>query len=126
MRLAIEAASRSEDPYLQVGCCILRKDHTVASLGYNGPPPGIEVDWSDRDKRRKRMVHAEINCLRNVRVGEGDILAVTLSPCLPCLTAIASWGIKKVFYKDIHQTMDPDMPIIAKEFGMEVVQLPVK
>ena len=45
MELAIAASLRSEDPYVQVGSCILREDMSVASVGYNGAPSGIEIDW---------------------------------------------------------------------------------
>ena len=63
MQLAKTASLRSEDPYVQVGCCILRPDNSIASLGYNGAPPGVDIDWSDRDDRRKRVIHAATNAL---------------------------------------------------------------
>jgi deoxycytidylate deaminase len=47
------ARCRSEDPYMQVGACAVLQDNSV-SLGYNGPPPKIEIDWSDRDSRLAR------------------------------------------------------------------------
>ena len=51
LELAKVSSRRSEDPYVQVGACILRLDNSVAGLGYNGAPNGIEIDWSDRDER---------------------------------------------------------------------------
>ena len=54
LELARVAALRSEDPFMKVGACVLRHDNSVAGLGYNGAPPGIEIDWSNRDERRKR------------------------------------------------------------------------
>ena len=66
LELARVAAKRSEDPYLKVGACVLRHDNSVAALGYNGAPPNIEIDWTNRDERRKRVVHAKINELRYV------------------------------------------------------------
>lgn len=124
MKLALTAAQeRCEDPYVQVGACCLRHDHSVASLGYNGPPPGVEVDWSNRDKRRKRMLHAEVNCLRYVKPGEGKILAVTVIPCLSCLSVIASWGIKEVYYLEDWTGTDPEIFQVAKEFGIKLEKL---
>jgi len=128
MRLANTAAKeRCQDPYVQVGACCLRHDHSVASIGYNGPPPGVEVDWSDRDKRRKRMLHAEVNCLRYVNPGEGKLLASTVIPCISCLSVIASWGIKEVYYMHEWERSDPEIHQIAKEFNirLEKLELPV-
>lgn len=124
MQLARTAATeRCQDPYVQVGACCLRHDHSVASIGYNGPPPGIELDWADRDKRRKRVLHAEVNCLRYVKPGEGKLLAVTVIPCLPCLSLIASWGIKEVFYLNEWTGSDPEIQDVAKEFGINLQKL---
>ena len=99
--LALVASRRSEDPYLKVGACILREDYSVASLGYNGAPPKIEIDWTDRDERRKRVIHAETNALRYIKPNEGYLLACTHLPCNDCLKNIAYSGIKYVFYKEV-------------------------
>lgn len=124
MKLAVTASERSEDPYIKVGCCCLRADHSIVALGYNGPPPGVTVDWSNRDERRKRMIHAEINALRYTKPGECSLLVCTLQPCLSCLTAIASWGIKQVIYgkEYIHNT---DAMEIAKEFGITMTTMSI-
>jgi len=100
MLLAWAAATRSQDPFVQVGACILRHDHSVLSLGYNGAPPGVEIDWTDRDKRRPLVIHAEMNALRYIKPGEGEIMAVTLLPCHDCLKSIASYGITDVYFQD--------------------------
>ncbi len=115
--LAKVAASRSEDPYVKVGATILRKDHSVASLGYNGVPSGVTIDWSDRDERRKRVIHAEINALRYIKPEEGYIMACCLSPCRHCVQATASYGIKIICYE---QEYDKDEFAfeLAKEFGV--------
>lgn len=100
MRLALAAASRSEDPYNAVGTVLFRPDKTVAAIGYNGAPPGVEIDWSDRDARRAFVVHAEANALRYIRPHEVDVLVTTMMPCLECVKLIASYGIKRVIYLD--------------------------
>ena len=104
MNLAEVAASRSEDPWVKVGACVLRNDCSVAGVGYNGAPTGTEIDWSDRDKRRQYVIHAEANALRYLRPGEGSILAVTLAPSPNCLTLIASYRIRTVYYRDTSET----------------------
>jgi dCMP deaminase len=125
--LAEAARTRSEDPYVQVGACILRHDKSVASVGYNGAPSGVAVDFSNRDERRPRMIHAEANALRYIRPGEGYLLATTLLPCLECLKLAASYGIHDVLYKeniensDIYDTLL--IGKIAKEFKVSLRQL---
>lgn len=101
--LASVVATRSEDPYLQVGAVVLRPDNSVASVGYNGAPPGVELDWSDRDERRPYVIHAEVNALRYVRKDEvaGGLLATTHIPCLQCLPVIASYGLDVVQYREL-------------------------
>ncbi|MCH2609162.1 MAG: hypothetical protein MKZ92_11575, partial [Pedosphaera sp.] len=58
LMIAKVASARSEDPYQQVGACVLRKDHSVAGVGYNGSRQGVEIYWSTRDERRARVIHA--------------------------------------------------------------------
>lgn len=98
MQLALAAASRSEDPHNAVGAVVFRLDKTVAAVGYNGAPPGVELDWNDREARRQFVVHAEANALRYVRPHEADVLVTTMMPCLECVKLIASYGIKRVIY----------------------------
>ena len=123
MELAKTATLRCQDPYVQVGCCCLRVDNSVASLGYNGPPPGVEVDWSNRGARRKRMLHAEANALRYCSPGEVKLMAVTVVPCLSCLALIAGYRIKEVYYLNEWENADPDTKIITKELGINLIKL---
>jgi dCMP deaminase len=98
--LARAAATRSEDPFLKVGCALIRYDKTVAATGYNGPPAGVDIDWSDRDQRRGKIIHAEANALRYVRPGEVGFLATTTMPCAQCVPTIASYAIGQVYYAE--------------------------
>ena len=70
LKLAIVASERSEDKHHKVGACVLRHDNSVGGLGYNGAPSGVNIDWDNRDERRKRVVHAEVNALRYVKPNE--------------------------------------------------------
>lgn len=110
IRLADAASARSEDPWHRVGACVLRPDHTVAAVGYNGAPPGVEIDWSNRDARRAQVLHAEANALRYVTPGEADLLAATMMPCANCVLLAASYGIKRIVYRD---ELDPQVYDIA-------------
>ena len=119
LELAFVASERSEDPYLKVGACILRHDNSVAGLGYNGAPPGIEIDWSDRDERRKRVVHAEVNALRYSEPGECRLLTCTHLPCNDCLRMIASYGIKSIVYTHEYEK-DRSSLDLAAQFGIDL------
>lgn len=122
LKLAEVAALKSKDPWQTVGCCLLRPDNSVASLGYNGFPAGMEEDWSDRDERRKYVVHSEINALRYVKPNECYMAATTLLPCNDCLKSLAAYGIKKIVYKEVYK-FDPSTLELAKKFGIELIQL---
>lgn len=100
--LAETAATRSEDPWLQVGAVVLRPDYSVAGIGYNGAPSGVSIDWVDREGRRPFVIHAEVNALRFTTPTEirGGLLAVTHRPCAACLPLIAAHGITRVVYRE--------------------------
>jgi dCMP deaminase len=120
MSIAEVVAKKSKDPWRQVGAVILREDNSIASVGYNGFPQGIEEDWSDREERRKYVIHAEQNALRYTQPGEGKTLCSTLLPCSDCLKTIAAYKIKRVLYKEIYKS-DPIALEIAEKMGVTVV-----
>jgi len=115
LKLATVASERSEDPFMKVGACLLRHDNSVASLGYNGAPPGITIDWSNRDQRRSKVIHAETNALRYVRPNECYFLACTHLPCNDCLRSLASYGIKEIYFNEVYQR-DMSSLLLAPEF----------
>lgn len=123
--LARAAAARSEDPYHRVGAALIRHDKTVAAVGYNGPPSGVEIDWTDRSFRRTYIVHAEANALRYVRPGEVNFMATTMMPCGICVLLARSYGIKLVIYDE-----DLDVSVydvagifrVARDVGVELVK----
>lgn len=100
LELAYAAAKRSEDPFIKVGAAILREDMSVASVGYNGAPAGIVIDWQDRNSRRPYVIHAEANALRyaTIKDTKNGLLAVTHHPCATCLTLIAAHNFKHVVF----------------------------
>jgi dCMP deaminase len=123
LSLAHMAALRSEDPFCKVGAVALRKDKSLVATGYNGAPPGVALDWSDRDARRPYVCHAEVNCLKYAKPDEVDTLYITLSPCMSCLTVIASYNIKRVVYS---KTYDKSIESFeaAKKFGITLEHQP--
>jgi len=107
MKIAEAASHRSEDPFQKVGVSILNKNGRVLSVGYNGLKPKDKRDdifWSDRQNRRKYILHAETNALSCItRYDEPYLLASTLLPCSCCAINIASYGIEKVLYLEDYE-----------------------
>ena len=124
INLAYDIAKyRSEDPYVQVGACIIKKDKSML-LGYNGAPSGVDIDWANRDKRRARVLHAEANVLNFVKPNEVELLACTHLPCTECLKVIAQKQIDKVYFAEYLDNYDSDATIdLANEFGIELSQI---
>ena len=125
MLMAYTAAQRSPDPYVQVGAASFRADRSTVSTGYNGPLPGEEIDWSDRDLRRPHVIHAEQNCLRRTLEQEPCYLYVTMLPCSKCLELACAYGIKEIIYD---KTYDRDNSSLekAKEYNIRLRQLSLK
>lgn len=122
LKLAEVAALKSKDKWQKVGCCLLRHDQSVAALGFNGFPAGMEENWEDRDERRKFVVHAEQNALRYVKPGECYLAACSLLCCNDCLKALSSYGIKKIIYRTVYH-FDPSTLDLAAKFGIELIKL---
>ena len=96
------AAGWSKDG-TKVGCCIVRPDKTLASIGFNGLPPGMpdDVYLKDRAFKNRIIIHAEENAILSCRDAsmEGYTMYLWgLSPCGNCASKIARKGIKKVVY----------------------------
>lgn len=122
MLIAKTAALRSPDPYVIVGAAAFREDRSIISTGYNGAPPGIEIDWSDRDKRRPYVIHAECNCLKYTKPGEPYYLYVTMLPCTNCLVLCAAYGVKEIVYSEVYER-DSLALDNAKKFKITLRQL---
>ena len=121
--IAEVGATRSEDPWHKVGAVGVREDGSIAGVSYNGAPPKIEIDWSNRDERRKYVVHAETNLLRYIKPNECPIVAVTLAPCFDCLKNLASYGVKKIYFKESYDKCDRnELQKMTELFNMELYQ----
>ena len=121
MSIAETVAKKSKDPWKKVGSVILRGDNSIASVGYNGFPQGAAEDWTNRDERRKYVIHAEQNALRYIKPLEGTTLCSTLLPCRDCLRSIAAYQIKRIVFKDVYEN-DPISLEIAEKMGVELVK----
>jgi len=124
--LAFGATLRSQDPYKKVGACALGHTGQVLGVAYNGLAPGKNVDssfWSDRDARRPYMLHAEVNLLSRISIGEAKTIAVTLQPCSSCAGAIAANKVQRVVYSETYD-LDTKGLDILRFYGIEVVHIP--
>ena len=124
LELAKAASLRSEDPYLQVGACVLRFDNTVAAVGYNGAPPDVIIDWTNREERRIKVSHAEASCLRYVRPNECRLIACTTKPCPSCVTLIASYKIPEIIYlNDFEGDTENLSSRLCNEFNIKITKM---
>ena len=102
--LAVQISKISEDPYAKVGAVILNQEGRILSMGYNGLAPKKKAPnsfWTNRDKRRNYMIHAEMNALSCIsRYDNPYAIYVTLSPCTYCANLISSYGIKEVYFSN--------------------------
>lgn len=125
IEIAITASLRSEDPFKKVGCSILNKDGRLLSIGYNGLKSKQKINsnfWSDRDARRSKIIHAEINALSCItRYDNPYFLATTLLPCSSCAVNIASYNIKKVLYLEEYDK-DQDSFDIFRFFDIKLIK----
>lgn len=124
LKLAFDIANyRSEDPFVQVGACILKQDRSFI-LSYNGSPMGVDIDWSDRNERRKRVLHAESNACNFIKPGEAMWIAVTALPCRECMKIIKQKQIPLVIYRDELESYDNLFSKqLAAEFNIELKQI---
>jgi len=88
-------------------------------MGYNGFLSGTEHYSIVRDGHEQGTIHAEINAITDAAkrgASIDDCVAyVTHYPCLNCYKALASSGIKKVYYKTDYKN-DP----VVEELGYGV------
>lgn len=99
--LANLVGSWSKDPSTKVGAVIVRPDRTIASVGYNGFPRGVDDTYTTREDKLLQTVHAEANAILAAREPlHGYRLYVTpLHPCANCAGLIIQSGIEMVHYK---------------------------
>lgn len=99
--LADTVASWSKDPSTKVGAVIARPDRTIASVGFNGFPRGVDDSGErleDRPVKYGITVHAELNAVLSAHEPvRGYTLYVSpLHPCSNCAAAVVQAGIVRV------------------------------
>ena len=107
LKLAQHIAQWSKDPSTKVGAVIVRPNRTIASVGYNGFPRGVNDDerLNDRPYKYAMTVHAEANAIlsANERLDGCTLYVTPLSPCSSCASILIQSGIKRVVAYMPHQ-----------------------
>jgi dCMP deaminase len=123
MKTAQLASVRSPCERLQVGC-VLVKNNRLISMGYNGFLSGTDHVSIVRDNHEQATIHAEINAVtdaakRGVSI-DGAEAYVTHYPCLNCFKALASSGVKKIYYNTDYK----NDPVVEKlGYGIPITNL---
>jgi len=117
MSTAVLASCRSPCKRLQVGSVIV-KENRVVSMGYNGYISGAPHISRVEDGHEQSIIHSEINAItdcakRGVSLDK-SIIYITHYPCINCFRAIASCGIKEVYYLE-----DYNNNIIVKDLSCD-------
>jgi dCMP deaminase len=107
MRIAHEVATRATCDRKHVGCVLVR-DHTIISTGYNGSVAGTahcdDEGHLVRDDHCVRTIHAEMNALvqaaKNGAVTDQCTAYITSFPCWLCCKMMLNAGIREIFYDD--------------------------
>lgn len=112
LSLAKLVAGWSKDPRTQVGCVIVRPDRTIASLGFNGFPRGIEdlpELLADRPFKHKVVIHAEENALLHCRENVAGYTCYVwpVPPCSRCAAKLIQVGISRVVSPSVPE-VDPE------------------
>ncbi|MEX2368997.1 MAG: deaminase [Candidatus Paceibacterota bacterium] len=131
---AFEVAEGSSDWWLQVGAVVVR-DEQVILCGHNRGDQSRHQVWSEGDPRNcfwqgvnidlSTSLHAErVVISEAARKGialEGASLYVTHFPCPTCAKAVASAGIKKLYYAQGYAVIDGQSALENK--GVEIIKV---
>jgi dCMP deaminase len=126
LSIALVACLRSEDPHGAVGAAVADGKNKILSTGYNGLPPGKTLstaEWADRDGRRGKVLHAEVNALSMIARGDGHTIACTLSPCLSCAQLVVAHDVRRFLYLDEYSRDTTGIDYLTWA-GVEVVKRP--
>jgi dCMP deaminase len=109
----------------QVGCLVV-KNKSIISDGYNGSPSGFpNVCESEEMVTLPYVLHAEANAItklaKSTQSSMGSTMYVTLSPCFECAKLIIQSGIKRIVFCDVYRNTEP--LIFLSEGGIEITRI---
>jgi len=125
LRMAKTWGENSYSKRMQVGCLMV-KDKSIISDGYNGSPSGFPNVCEDESMvTLPYVLHAEANAItklaKSTQSSEGATLYVTLSPCFECSKLIIQSGIKRLVFSDLYRKTD-SIPFLL-EAGVEIIRI---
>ena len=123
MKAATLASVRSPCDRLKVGCVIV-KNNRLISMGYNGFLAGTDHRSIIRWGHEQATIHAEINAITDAAkrgVSIDDTIAyITHYPCINCFKALASSGVKKIYYQ-VDYKNDPILEDLG--YGISLIKV---
>ena len=123
MKAATLASVRSPCERLKVGC-VLVKNNRLISMGYNGFLAGTDHRSIVRWGHEQATIHAEINAITDAAkrgVSIDDTVAyITHYPCINCFKALASSGVKKIYYQ-VDYKNDPILEDLG--YGISLIKV---
>lgn len=110
---------------MQVGCLMV-KNKSIISDGYNGSPSGFPNQCEDdQNTTLPYVLHAEANAItklaKSTNSSDGSTVYITASPCFECSKLIIQSGIKRVVFKDLYRKRESLKFLF--EAGIEVVRI---
>ena len=123
MKAATLASIRSPCERLKVGC-VLVKNNRLISMGYNGFLAGTDHRSIIRWGHEQATIHAEINAItdaakRGVSIDD-SVAYITHYPCINCFKALASSGVKKIYYQ-VDYKNDPILEDLG--YGISLIKV---
>lgn len=125
LRMAEIWGTNSHCNRMKVGCLIV-KDKSIISDGYNGSPSGFPNQCEDEENvTLPYVLHAEANAItklaKSTNSSDGATVYITASPCFECSKLIIQSGIKRVVFKDLYRKTESLQ--FLSEAGIEVVRI---
>lgn len=126
-------AKWSKDPSRKIGCVIVSADRGIIGHGYNGFPKGVP-DVADafynKEYKRLRMIHAELNAVLNSSSNLADsTLFTNRFPCHTCAGVIVQKNIGKIVvpapylkHKDWGESWKASLAILHEKVSIEYVK----
>jgi dCMP deaminase len=125
LRMAEIWGTNSHCKRMQVGCLIV-KNKSIISDGYNGSPSGFPNQCEDENNiTLPYVLHAEANAItklaKSTNSSEDSTVYITASPCFECSKLIIQSGIKRVVFKDLYRKTE-SLKFLS-EAGIEIVRI---
>lgn len=131
LAMADLVAGWSKDPSTQVGAVVVDAFNRVVSTGFNGFPRGIKDEYSSRETKLLRTVHAEVNAILFARYDlRGSRMYTTHLPCSRCAVQIIQAGLTCVIapaptpeFKDRWGAELAESMTLLREAGVTIMEI---